>query len=59
MSKERKTITVQEVAEAKRRGLNFILENLEAKGSAVIRGKDGKVKGKVKLGDINVTGKSD
>ena len=59
MPEERKTITVQEVAEAKRRGLNFILDNLEAKGSAVIRGKDGKMKGKIELGDIDVTCKSD
>lgn len=59
MSKERKIITVQEVAAAKRKGLNFILENIEAKGSALIRDKHGKVKGKLRLENINVTGKSD
>jgi CheY-specific phosphatase CheX len=52
MTEDRKEITLEQVAEAKRKGLDFILDNLEVKGVAVIKGKDGKIKGQMELTSI-------
>lgn len=49
---KRQEITVADIAKAKEKGLNFILDNMKVKGTAVIRGKDGKIKGELKLTEI-------
>ena len=42
-------LTLDEVAEAKRKGLDYIIDNIQVKGVAVIRGKDGEIKGEIEL----------
>ncbi len=53
---DRKEITVAQLADARRKGLNFILDNLEITAVATVRDKDGNVKGKFDMRNVeNVT----
>ncbi len=45
----RKEITMAEVAEAQRKGLDYILDNLEVTAIATVKDKDGNVKGTFKM----------
>lgn len=45
-------ITLEEAIEAKKKGLNFVLDNIQVQGVAVIKDKDGNVKGEMELTSI-------
>lgn len=49
----RREISLDDLADAKKRGLDHILDNMEVKGVAVIKDKHGNVKGKLNLTRIN------
>jgi len=53
MNDERKDITLAEVADAQRKGLDFILDNLEVTAVVTIKDKHGNVKSKVKVRNDN------
>ena len=54
MTAERVEITPEQLAElSRRKGSDFVTSIVEAEGTAVIRDKDGNVKGKLRLFDLN------
>ena len=53
MTDERREISVTELAKAKEQGLNYILDNVEVEGVAVIKDKHGNVKGELKITRID------
>ena len=55
MDDSRKEVTLAQVAKAKRKGLNFILDNLEVHAEVTVRDKDGNIKGKFNMRNNNAT----
>jgi len=44
-NKERKEITIAQLSEARQKGLDYILDNIEVKAVVTVKDKNGKVKG--------------
>jgi len=52
MAEDRKEISLADVADAQRKGLNHVLDNLEVSGTVVVRDSDGNIKGEFELTKI-------
>ncbi len=49
---DRKEITVAQLADAHRKGLDFILDNIEVTAKVTVKDKDGNVKGKFNMRNV-------